>query len=144
MWYYIDMVNIRCRKATFIRTVFVSGTFDLFDAFNAICEQHLRTAFNPFLNGEKNVTCEPGLRSNSSQQTNYTWARLFLLFFFLDSIILIPLRKKRQWVHSFYDVSVLRPFGRLLLWATSFLYDTNEGAFTRSEGYVTDIRPVIV
>ena len=50
---YIDVVNIRCRKATFTRTVFVSGTFDLFDAFNASCEQHLRTAFNPFLNGKK-------------------------------------------------------------------------------------------
>ena len=32
-------------------TVFVSGTFDL---FNIMCKQHHRTALNPFLNGTKN------------------------------------------------------------------------------------------
>ena len=42
-------------KGLFTRTVHVtvlmSGTFDLFDV---TCEQHLRTALNPFLNGTKN------------------------------------------------------------------------------------------
>ena len=48
-------------KATFTRTVFrtifICSTFDL---FNAMCEQHHRNSFNPFLNGVKNVTCKPG------------------------------------------------------------------------------------
>ena len=34
-------------------TVFVSGTFDLFDV---MCKQQNRTALNPFLNGVKKVT----------------------------------------------------------------------------------------
>ena len=44
-------------------TVFMSGTFDLFDI---MCKQHHRTALNPFLNGTKNGdvdgTCKRSLR----------------------------------------------------------------------------------
>ena len=46
-------------KHTFKVTVFVSGTFDL---FNVMCKQYHKNVFNPFLNGMKNSdpngTCE--------------------------------------------------------------------------------------
>ena len=49
-----DKVENVCTKGLFTRTVnvtvFVSGTFDLFDV---TCKQHHRIAFNPFLNGTK-------------------------------------------------------------------------------------------
>ena len=38
-------------KRTFNVTVFVSGTFDLFDV---MCKQRHRTVLNPFFNGMKN------------------------------------------------------------------------------------------
>ena len=44
-------------------TVFVSGTFDLFDV---MCKQHQKAALDPFLNGTKNGdidgTCKRGLK----------------------------------------------------------------------------------
>ena len=47
------------------QTIFVSGTFDL---FNVMCEQHHRVALNPFLNspnnGLKNVIRKNSLRFN--------------------------------------------------------------------------------
>ena len=66
-------------KTTFTRSVFVSGTFDLFDKkFNVMCEQHHRTTFNPFLNGKKNsvknVTCKPGFRDRFVNKVVFAFA----------------------------------------------------------------------
>ena len=53
--------RLHVNKTLFTLNVFVN---DIFDVFNAVCEQSKRNAFNTFLNGEKNgaknVKCVQG------------------------------------------------------------------------------------
>ena len=80
--YFISMKHI------IFRTVCVSGTFNLFDVFNIVCEQHHRNSFNPLLNGQKNgektFTCEPGLH-NLTFSLQIKWKRFLLGKYFAIS-----------------------------------------------------------